>query len=464
MRLLNIAIATLVIGACGFEAARSTDERMPAKGDAPAAAQEGRAGWSADDSYELAAQITSTIAREATGVWAGLATDVDLQHELVALQVKYTRNTLKARPLEYVLDQLAREVTIDSVSADGDVVTLTYTAEVDLVRKGDPQALPTLAELPATSLSAVVPRDPVNVYRAGWQDRLGEACADDWGDYTLAEHKYYYYFAPDKAGCRERMEALGIYQLADVEIVKVYPAGPVYPEYDRLAKLRDPATGSVGFSAAIVPDTGDDDPASRFDAHKRKLDALGLVSTPQEGGRYLRYEWPAPGVQLTIDLYDPTAISWPDTFTSQFHALLGKYQLVQYNGHSNYGAKDLLADEAAFMDDYQIVVMHSCSSYAYYAQQVFRAKASDDPLATEDQRRGWADADVLATGQSSYPSDSPKVMAVLLQGLVDGLVAIEAGAPQDAPSWQELTRQMNQATWGSILYGIAGSRTNAWRP
>lgn len=463
MRLLNIALASILVG-CGVGASAPTVEPLPAKGDAPSPAAEGRAGWSADDSYELAAVIRSTISRAAVGPWAGLATDVDLQHQLVDLQLKYARNTLAARPFEYVLDQLAREVTIDGVSVTDDVVTLSYSAAVDLLRRGDPQALPTLAELPATSIAAVVPRDPVDVYRAGWQDRLGEDCADDWGDYTLAEHKYYYYFAPHKPGCRERMEALGIYQLAQVEIVEVYPAGAVYPEYDRLAKVLDPQTGTVGFSAAIVPHTGDDDPASRFDAHQRKLDALGLVGTPQDGGRYLRYLWDAPGVQLTIDLYDPTAVSWPDTFSSQFHELLGAYQLVQYNGHSNYGAKDLLADATAFMDDYQIVVMHSCSSYAYYAQQVFRAKASDDPLASEDQRRGWADADVLATGQSSYPSDSPIVMAILLRGLVDGLAAIQAGAPQDAPSWQDLTREMNRSTWGRILYGVAGSRTNAWQP
>src|SRR5690606_10199500 len=118
-----------------------------------------------------------------------------------------------------------------------------------------------------------------------------------------------------------------------------------------------------------------------------------------------------------IDLFDPTKAS----LTPQFRSALAAYQLVFFNGHSIYGTRDLLSDEASFSDQYQIVMMHSCRSYPYYVRQVFRAKAtSDDPT-------GWAAADVVATGESSYPNDSPRTLKPLLEGLLAGMASAASG-------------------------------------
>ena len=103
-------------------------------------------------------------------------------------------------------------------------------------------------------------------------------------------------------------------------------------------------------------------------------------------------------------------------------------------------------------------MMHSCASYAYYTRQVFRAKATfDDPS-------GFENADILSTGKSSYPSGAPKTLEVVLTSLVDGMDAVIRGEPGDAPNWLEITEGMKNSTWGDILYGVAGVRTNTWRP
>ena len=55
-------------------------------------------------------------------------------------------------------------------------------------------------------------------------------------------------------------------------------------------------------------------------------------------------------------------------------------------------------------------------------------------------------------------------LEVLLQALMDGMTAIRRGQPEYAPDWITIAEDMKGATWGDILYGIAGVRTNAWQP
>ena len=103
-------------------------------------------------------------------------------------------------------------------------------------------------------------------------------------------------------------------------------------------------------------------------------------------------------------------------------------------------------------------MMHSCQSYAYFTRQVFRAKATSfDPS-------GFDLADIIATGKSSYPSGAPKTLKVLLSSLMDGMIAIQRNRAADAPDWLTIAEGMKGATWGDILYGVAGVRTNRWLP
>ncbi len=123
-----------------------------------------------------------------------------------------------------------------------------------------------------------------------------------------------------------------------------------------------------------------------------------------------------------------------------------------------YACKHLLDDPDAYSSDYQILVLHSCQSYAYYTRQVFRGKA------TAQDPQGFDNADVIATGKSSYPGGAPKTLNVLLEHLMRGMESVVTGRPEDAPDWITIAEKIKRSTWGDILYGIAGVRSNIWMP
>lgn len=240
--------------------------------------------------------------------------------------------------------------------------------------------------------------------------------------------------------------------LASLELLEVYPVEETYPEYDQLLKPLE--EGGVGFKAALLPNYGDDDPLGRFERHKAMLEnQLGLEGVLSANEDFVRFTWSEGPVKMIIDLYDPT-MGW---FTNTFHQVLGEYQLVFYNGHSNYGTQPFLTNQDAFSADYQILMMHACRTYPYYTRQVFRAKS------TEDDPAGFALADVVASGRSTSPYDSPRTLRPLLEELMEGITRVHGGEPHLAPSWLSIVGKMNSLTWDK-LYGVAGVRNNAWQP
>ena len=400
-------------------------------------------GWVGADTFEVETRVRSTVQQKAAYEWAELATDPELQAKLVDLQIKFIKNS--AESYGWRFNQLAGDVVVKSVDTEDDLVTIEYEATGDMLGRYSGR-LPELEDIDPLEFSASVPMAPT-----GFSYGDMRACSEVDESHSVASYNIHYYFAPHREGC-----TLPLFDAA-VEIVEVFNRPTVYPEYDQL--VQDLGEGRVGFTAALVPNRGDEDPMSRYDVHadmlERNLDLEGVLA---EDETYTRYTWDDGAVRLIIDLYDPTKIPWTDDFASAFRARLGEYTLVHYNGHSSYGSKHLLDHPESFSDSYQIIVMHSCQSYAYYARQVFRAKA------TEEDPSGFALADVVATGKSSYPSGSPPVMRVLLESLMEGMVSIQEGSPANARSWMDIARAVNYATWGDIMYGIAGARTNTWQP
>ncbi len=400
-------------------------------------------GWLASDSYEVGALVEGVVRHAATGEWSELETDEALQAKLVDLQLKFIKTTAERQGWRF--NQLADTVEVSDVSVDENGVTITYTAVVDLLGRLNGR-LPTLQDIEPRIFMATVPMVP-----DGFTHSEMSACSVVDGSHSVRDYNFHYYFAPDKEGCTLEMnEAL-------LEITNVFERPTVYPEYDRL--LQPLESGGLGFHAALVPNRGDHDPLSRFQAHADMLERdLGLTGVDQDGGLYRRYTWENDGATIIIDLFNPTELPWMGSFASSFREKLGTYTLVHYNGHSSYGSKHLLDEPEAFSDAYQIIMIHSCQSYAYYTRQVFRAKATfQDPS-------GFGLADVIATGKSSYPNGSPRTLRVLFIALMKGLGASVAGRPENAPTWLEIADDMTRATSGDILYGIAGVRTNQWQP
>lgn len=393
-------------------------------------------GWLSNTSFEVDAVVRGIVQVEAGYEWENLATDPALQMHLIDLQVKYMKNATENE--SYRINQLVDSVDSVNVTVEGDLITLAYEATVDMVREHRGE-LPTLEELDARVFNIRVPLNPTDVF-----SQAGMSCSNDTEH--VSGYNYHYYFDPDQPNCDIALTT------SELEIVEIFPRTIVYPEYDQLMRTRE--DGTFGFDAAIVPARGDNDPMSRFEAHQNMLErTTESEGTLSEDGSYTRYIWVRGNVSVMIDLFDPTQ----EYFTSSFQAALGEYDFVYYNGHSAYGTQRLLTDPAAFSDGYQIIGLHSCQSYAYYVQQAFRAKA------TADDPEGEAFTDFLATGRSSYPSDSPNILGVLLRRLMDGLAAIDGGAPQDAPDWLTIVSEMNRQVYG-INYGMAGVRNNQWHP
>ncbi len=428
LRKLTVLLAILTLtGACNGPTDGSGEGIDDGKDDS---------GWLSNSSFEVDAVVRGLVQVEANYEWENLATDPALQMHLIDLQVKYMKNATEGE--DYRVNQLVDSVDNVNVTVEGDLITLTYEATVDMVREHRGE-LPTLEELEQRVFNIRVPLNPTDVF-----SQAGMSCSNDTEH--VSGYNYHYYFDPDQPNCDIPMST------SELEIVEIFPRPIVYPEYDQLMRERE--DGTFGFDAAIVPARGDNDPMSRFEAHQNMLvRTVGSEGTLAEDGNSIRYTWVRGNVTVIIDLFDPTQ----EYFTSSFQSALSTYDLVYYNGHSAYGTQRLLTNPESFSDSYQIIGLHSCQSYAYYVQQAFRAKATaEDPT-------GEALTDFLATGRSSYPSDSPTILGVLLRRLMDGLATIDSGYPQDAPDWMTIVTEMNRQVWG-INYGMAGVRNNQWHP
>lgn len=399
-------------------------------------------GWLGPDTYEVGAVVNSIVYVDTVGEWEDVAGSDALQQQLIDSQIKFIKNTAEANGWRF--NQLVDTFEIVDVEVAEDAILIEFQAVVDMLGRY-PGHLPTLDEL-EESFTADVPLDPTAISYSHIAD-----CSEADDGHSAAAYNFHYYFEPEKEECEMQLTE------ATVTITEVFPREIVYPEYDRL--MQDLEDGTIGFQAALVPNRGDSDPLSRFTAHTNMLEHdLGLTGVVSEDERYHRYNWTRDGVTIVIDVYDPTKIEWTSSFAAEFRARLADYTLVHYNGHSSYGTKHLLDDPDSYSDAYQILMIHSCQSYAYYTRQAFRGKATDEDPS------GFDGADIVATGRSSYPTGSPPTLEVLLSSLMDGMVAIQAGNSALAPNWLNIAEDMSDSTWGDIMYGIAGVRTNAWQP
>ena len=189
---------------------------------------------------------------------------------------------------------------------------------------------------------------------------------------------------------------------------------------------------------------------------------IGLEGEALEGGELIRYRWQRDGATMVVDLYDPTKTYWLE---DRYKQALGSYHLVHFAGHSEYGTRHLLSDHDRFAPHYQILMMWSCHSYAYYARQFFRAKAQIARalgLGASDPD-GFGLGDFVGTAPTPFFGDEDDGIEQLLRGLMDGIAAVARGEPEQAPDWLTILERMNLTSWDRP-YGAAGARENSWRP
>ncbi len=404
-------------------------------------------GWVARDSFEVECVVRGEVQHRATGPFKELATSRALQEQLIDAQVKFGKTQMKAE--HYHLNQLVHQIRTLSATTEGDLVKLSYEISVDMIREKAPSdPLPTLESLSPKSFELLLPLDPIEAYATA-----GDKCFSSSCEYPMEDRNYFYCFEPRKEGC----EAALALAKTELKLSRIYAPGKTpYPEYDQL--LTDLGGGRVGFKAALLPTVGDDEDHYTFDPIKRDLDALGVQGELSKDGTYYRYVWNQNAATIVIDLYDPAKLGNSTAFLDAFHRALGEYQLIFYGGHSQYGTRPLLSEKSWYNDRYQIVMMESCRSYAYYVRQVLRAKA------TEADPSGFAKADVIGTGVPSTFGNVMKLIVPILSKLMDGIDAASAGKPAQAPSWLDILDRVSALDWDDAYHGVAGARTNAWQP
>jgi hypothetical protein len=135
-----------------------------------------------------------------------------------------------------------------------------------------------------------------------------------------------------------------------------------------------------------------------------------------------------------------------------FAELLRHHEILVYNGHSFYGSLSVLNDPANYpADRYQIIMMNSCWSYAYYTKQVFAAKA------TTTDPRGWRDADVVNNSEKGWSYDMEATTRLLLTNLFVG-AEVGGTAAGRRYTWQAIISALNDtARHRHELYGVPGS-------
>jgi hypothetical protein len=257
-------------------------------------------GWLGSDSYEVEAVVRAVAQQQTTGEWAELASDPALQATLVDNQLKFIKNTAESHGWRF--NQLADTVNITELTVADDIVTVEYEAVVDMLGRFTGE-LPALEDIDPRAFSALVPADPV-----GFSYYYIAACSETDDGHSAADYNFHYYFAPEREQCDLPLTT------AQVQITEVFERRTVYPEYDQLMQPMDEA-GHVGFRAALVPNSGDSDRMSRFNAHAEMLENdLELEGVDAEDGTYRRYTWVRGPVMMVIDLYDPTKIPWGTSF------------------------------------------------------------------------------------------------------------------------------------------------------
>ncbi len=432
-------------------------------------------GWKEDSaflsnsSYELGTLVTGRVSHAASGDWADLATNRELQERLIDEQIKFGKRAMIAQGylLNQLVDKVGREldenndivVTVDD-TVDPAIVTIEYTASVDIIKnEGRGTQVPgRLEDIAVREFTLPLPADPIDMYT-----RFDTRChMEDTEGGSVSNYNYYYYYQPTRTGC-DVAQAPATMTINEIHR-RTNEGATVYPEYDKLIHAID-GEELQGFTVALFPTEGDNQALSTHDNLRSALvdqAPHGLAIPAGEAmsdGLFTRFRWERGGALIRIDLYNPVEVDRQSDFRTKFREALGSYDMVQFAGHSEYGSRDLYRAEDIFKPDYQIIYMWSCHSVNYYSRQIFRGKQQVNP----DDFNGWDGADFVGTAPTPYFGDEDDGLRELLRGLGNGVAAVNEGRRSEAPSWLDIVTALN-TTSSDVPYGAAGVRENDWQP
>ena len=434
--------------------------------DRMGAPDEQGAGGKADTGY------LSNVATEIEGVYRGTVSldvsdlEADERTGLVAdWESGYASTTVLIDQISFGKNQFNSDllhvnlvdddVSILGVTLDGDEVEVQYEMIADAVVSHEElrKANVKLEDLVGGHFEALAPADPRNMTA-----RVGRACADADENTTIEDWNYFYYFDPTKEECTIPLSTVTL------DLRQVHPPVETYPEYDRL--VADGKVEAVVFFGAAKYDAKVDpnDWGMRaWREFEEGLDYRGFTkSSHGEGTRWTRTR---SGLEEIVDVYGPEVLikGVDDIFAAQ----LKTKEIILYNGHSGYGSLGVLDDRDNYPEGkYQVLMMNSCWSYEYYTKQVFQNKATDD------DPKGWRDADVINNTEVGWFSNLATMSTIVLENLFAG--AEYRGRSDNTDfDWTFILSQMNTAAVDAYktknlrtheIFGASGVRTNAFVP
>lgn len=432
---------------------------------------------------EVGASVTATIfvamndrtQTDLESLAAGLRGGAQPSWEIidaVGEQLKYARNTLKAQKFDMNLEG-GTPTIVDARVVDGGL-ELDYKLSIESLVKFAQLAEGTkVSDLLGKKIDVTLPRNPAGLYA-----RATIACAiDPDGDaldpHEIRDDNYFFYWGPTAEGC-----GLGANDLvtAHYEATSSLDSKTVYPEYDQLVAdgqismvaifgqiehgdLAADDWGFISYDAFI----GKMKSKYGFKQKKKFADGMGL----QLAKTY------ANGLKVTIDIYTPKGFADHvprEESNARFVEAIKTHEIVYYAGHAFYGSLDVLKNKDAYPENqYQVIFMDACWSYAYYTKQVFENKV------TEADPKGFALADVVNNTEPGN-TGSEETAAVLWGNLFKGADLVKGGKNPKAYSWGKLIGFMNEhAEWRAEsataqgepqhpeIYGVSGVRSNTYK-
>ncbi|MBP9085152.1 MAG: hypothetical protein KBG15_03500 [Kofleriaceae bacterium] len=389
----------------------------------------------------------------------------------VTEQIKYARNAL--RQSKYTLNLEGGDATYASISVASEALVLDYSVKIESLVKFKELEAQNLkpADLIGQKVDIKLPMTPGGLY-----ERIKGACSSDFdanGAAVPAEDlradNMFYYWDPNRAGCS--LDAADIVT-AQYTVSAAAGATTVYPEYDKL--IADGKISMVQIYGQI--EHGDLSPNDwgflSINDVTRTLTSHGFRKTqtfPNNTGHRLEKTMPN-GLKVEIDMLSP--VSFADhvdreASNAKFREAIKSHEVVYYAGHAFYGSLTVLDEPTAYpLDQYQVIFMDACWSYAYYTKQVFRNRATAaDPT-------GFINTDVVNNTEMGITGSEQTAM-VLFEKMFAGADLVKGRKAAKNYSWNNLVKYMNahakaradaRGETNEEIYGVSGVAGNKFKP
>lgn len=333
-------------------------------------------------------------------------------------QLLYTVGQLNGDNSVSRIDKL--DLTNVEVSeTESDKKKISYDVEM-LVAWGEKDDVP-------ETYTLKLPRDMTREGKQVFVEDYGEDCIKFTSSDVDANSMWYYY-RPESYGCELAGEDL-VTPEASVSVSEVNTTGR-HPEYHKVWEddiLKVAAVFGKAEEGVTDPSDAGIEAYNEFVGEVRnQLEGNDLTTSPQDAPTEPGIEVPNITFEATLDethrvevhaiLVDNVRTAGPD-FDETYEKLSRDADLITYNGHSGLGSNiRALARKGDWQENqYNIVFMNGCDTYAYVDDSLAEANAAVNP----DDDTGTKYLDLVMNAMPSYFKNNAESTMALMKGLMN---------------------------------------------